>query len=221
VNHRLAIALALCALLAGCGPNGNPFASFDTRCAKLPAPRFDVVATPLSFERDDTRPIAELTVKSGSALATHRTMGLTTAVFGQSTDIELQVLGDRRGSRACGTPTVRVELSMQPVVVFIAREVTESPCQHDATLGHEMKHVEVFREVLQEAATELEREFPEAVGAELRRASNAEELQQRLILSVRDYLAQFMKDWQRVLDARQAEVDSPEEYARVSAACAH
>jgi hypothetical protein len=148
-------------------------------------------------------------------------MGLTSAVFGQSTDIELQVVGDGRGSRACGTPSVRVELSMQPVVVFIAREVAESPCQRDATLAHEMKHVEVFREVLQEAATELEREFPEAVGAELRRAANAEELQRRLILGVRDYLAQFMSDWQRVLDARQAEVDSPEEYGRVSAACAH
>jgi hypothetical protein len=221
VNCRLAIALALCALLGGCGRNGNPFASFETRCTRLPAPRFDVVATPLSFERDDTRPIAELTVKSGSALATHRTMGLTSAVFGQSTDIELQVVGDGRGSRACGTPSVRVELSMQPVVVFIAREVAESPCQRDATLAHEMKHVEVFREVLQEAATELEREFPEAVGAELRRAANAEELQRRLILGVRDYLAQFMSDWQRVLDARQAEVDSPEEYGRVSAACAH
>jgi hypothetical protein len=82
-----------------------------------------------------------------------------------------------------------------------------------------MKHVEVFREVLDEAAGELEREFPDAIGAELRRAANAAELQQRLILSVRDYLAQFMKDWQRVLDARQREVDSPEEYARVAAAC--
>jgi hypothetical protein len=221
VNYRLAVALALCALMAACGRNGNPFASFETRCAKLPVTLFDVVAMPLSFERDDTRPIAELTVKSGSALATHRTMGLTTAVFGQSTDIELHVLGDRRGSRACGTPSVRVELSMQPVVVFIAREVAERPCERDATLAHEMKHVEVFREVLEQATTELEREFPEAIGAELRRAANAEELQQRLILGVRDYLAQFMKDWQRALDARQAEVDSPEEYARVSAACGY
>lgn len=221
MSYRLAIALALCALLSGCGPNGNPFASFENRCAKLPAARFDVVATPLSFERDDTRPIAELTVKSGSALATHRTMGLTTAVFGQSTDIELRVVGDRHGSRACGTPSVRVELSMQPVVVFIAREVAEVPCQRDATLTHEMKHVEVFREVLQEAVTELEHDFPEAIGAELGRAVDAEQLQQRLILSVRDYLAQFMKGWQRTLDVRQAEVDSPEEYARVAGACAH
>src|SRR5215472_17044563 len=129
VNLRLATALAVCAFLAGCGREGNPIASFDTRCAKRPAPRFDVVATPLSFDRDDTRPIAELTVKSGSAPATHRTMGLTTAMFGQSTDIDLHVVDDRRGSRACGTPSVRVELSMQPMTVFIAREVAETPCQ--------------------------------------------------------------------------------------------
>jgi hypothetical protein len=219
VNFRAPIAVVLCALLVSCGRDGNPFASFDTRCAKLPAPRVDVVIAPVSFDRDDTRAIAELTVKSGSALATHRTMGLTTAMFGQSTDIDLHVVDDRRGSRACGTPTVRVELSMQPMTVFIAREVAETPCQREATLQHEMKHVEVFREVLDEAAGELEREFPDAIGAELRRAANAAELQQRLILSVRDYLAQFMKDWQRVLDARQREVDSPEEYARVAAAC--
>src|SRR5215831_1571431 len=120
MNHRVAAALALCALVSACGRDGNPFASFETRCAKLPAPRFDVVAQPVSFERDDTRPIAELTIKSGNALATHRTMGLTAAVFGQSTDIDLRIVGDRRGARACGTPTVRVELSMQPVTVYIA-----------------------------------------------------------------------------------------------------
>lgn len=219
MNVRPALAVALCALLASCGRDGNPFASFDTRCAKLPAPRFDVVTAAVSFDRDDSHPIAELTVRSGSALATHRTMGLTTAMFGQSTDIDLHVVDDRRGSRACGTPTVRVELSMQPMTVFIAREVAETPCQRDATLEHELKHVEVFREVLEEAARELGRDLPDAIGAELRRATNAAELQQRLIVSVRDYLAQFMKDWQRVLDSRQREVDSPEEYARVAAAC--
>src|SRR6266436_7991970 len=58
-------------LLAGCGPGGNPFASFETRCAKLALSRFEVVAVPLSFERDDTQPIAALTVRSGSTVAAH------------------------------------------------------------------------------------------------------------------------------------------------------
>jgi hypothetical protein len=220
VTGRLTALLTVPALLlAACGPGGNPFASFETRCAKLALSRFEVVAVPVTFERDDTQPIAALTVKSGSTLATHRTIGLTTAVFGQSTDIELHSVDDRRGARSCGTPRVHVELSMQPVTVFVARELVEAPCQREITLSHEMKHVEVFREVLDEAAQDLERELPESIGTELRRATSPEELQQRLIIAVRDYLALFLHERQRLLDERQAQVDSPEEYARVSTAC--
>jgi len=221
VNLPRAAVVMCSALAAACGRIDNPFASFETRCASLPPSEFQVVATPLTFERDDSRPIDELTIMSGSALATHRTMGLTTAIFGQNTDIDLRVVDDRRGSRACGTPRIRVELSMQPVIVFIARELAQAPCQRDVTLSHEMKHVAVFRDVLDEAAHALEQDFPEAIGPELRRANNPEELQRRLIIGLREYLARFMGDWQRELDARQAEVHSPEEYARVSEACAH
>ncbi len=221
MSLRHAAVFALSALAAACGRVDNPFASFETHCASLPSSEFQVVTKPLTFERDDTRPIAELTVMSGSALAAHQTMGLTTAVFGQSADIDLHVIDDHRGSRACGTPRIRVELSMQPVTVFIARELAQAPCQHDVTLSHEMKHVAVFREVLDEAARALEHDFPEAIGAELRRAASPDELQRRLIVGLRDYLARFMSDWQRELDARQAEVHSPEEYARVSTTCAH
>ena len=109
---------------------------------------------------------------------------------------------------------------MQPVTVYIARELAEQPCQHDVTLAHEMKHVEVFRETLEIAAHDLARDFPVAIGIELREARNPDELQQRFVVSVRSYLAQFMRDRERMLDERQATVDSPEEYARVSTACA-
>ncbi len=216
---RLAALVAVPMLLAACGKDGNPFASFETRCARLPPTRFAVVTTPFTFERDDTQSIAALTAKSGSKLAMHRAIGLTTAVFGQSTDIELQIVDDRHDPRACGSPRVRVELSMQPMTVFVASELTDAPCQHEVTLSHEMKHVEVFRAVLEETARDLEHEFPQAIGAELNRARTAKEMQQRLVVAIRDYLAQFMAERQQLLDARQAEVDSPEEYARVSTAC--
>jgi hypothetical protein len=222
-GHLAAVLLAAPALLlAACGPDGgNPFAPFEARCAKLPPPRFEVVAAPLAFERDDTQPIGTLTATSGSTPATHRAIGLTTAVFRQRTQIELQLVDDRRGARACGTPRVRVELSMQPMTVFIAREVAEVPCQGEITLSHEMKHVAVFREVLDDAAQDLERELPESIGTTIRRAASPEELQRGLNVAVRDYLAQFMREGQRVLDERQAAVDSPEEYARVASACAN
>lgn len=216
---RLAALVALAAAATACGDGTSPFASFQTRCAKLPPTHFQVVTVPLTFERDESQGIAALTIKSGRAFATDRTFGLTTAVFGQSTDIQLSVADERGDSRACGTPRVRIELSMQPVTVYIASEIAAQPCQHDITLSHELKHVEVFREALELAARDLARDFPVAIGAQLRPARNPDELQQRFVVPLRDYLAQFMRDRERMLDESQAAVDSPEEVARVSAAC--
>ena len=218
MRGRLATLLAVSTLSTACGDD-SPFASFETRCGKLPPTHLKVVAVPLTFERDDSQSIETLTAKRGGALATHRAQGLTTAAFGYSADIELNAVDDRRGSRVCGMPRLRVELSMQPVTVFVASELATESCQHDVTLSHEMKHVEVFGQTLDRAARDLERDLPAAIGAELRHAKNPEELQQRLVVSVRDYLAQFMDKRQRLLDEQQADVDSPEEYARVSNAC--
>jgi hypothetical protein len=220
MRGSLATLLALSTLSTACGDD-SPFASFETRCGKLPSTHLKVVAVPLTFERDDSQSIEALTAKRGSALATHRANGLTAAAFGYSADIELNAVDDRRGSRTCGMPRLRVELSMQPVTVFVASELATGSCQHDVTLSHEMKHVEVLRQTLDRAARDLERDLPEAIGAELRHAKNPEELQQRLVVSVRDYLARFMGEQQRLLDQAQADVDSPEEYARVSNACGH
>jgi hypothetical protein len=195
-------------------------ASFEARCAKLPLTHFEVVVVPLAFERDESQSIAALTVKSGRALATSRTFGLTTAAFGQNTDIKLTGADERADSRACGIPRVRIELSMQPVTVYVANELVAQPCQHDVTLAHEMKHVQVFREALERAARDLQRDFPVAIDAQLRESRNPDELQQRFVVSLRNYLAQFMRDRERMLDESQAAVDSPEEYARLSTACA-
>lgn len=220
MRGSLATLLALSTLSTACGDD-SPFASFETRCGKLPPTHLKVVAVPLTFERDDSQSIETLTAKRGSALATHRANGLTAAAFGYSADIELNAVDDRRGSGTCGMPRLRVELSMQPVTVFVASELATGSCQHDVTLSHEMKHVEVLRQTLDRAARDLERDLPEAIGAELRHAKNREELEQRLVVSVRDYLAQFMGERQRLLNEAQADVDSPEEYARVSNACGH
>jgi len=114
MRGSLATLLALSTLSTACGDD-SPFASFETRCGKLPPTHLKVVAVPLTFERDDSQSIETLTAKRGSALATHRANGLTAAAFGYSADIELNAVDDRRGSRTCGMPRLRVELSMQPV----------------------------------------------------------------------------------------------------------
>lgn len=218
--RTLASLAGLSALVTGCGAGGdNPFASFESRCAKLPPAQLKVVQAPLAYGEDASLPAQALAERGGSAMPGHRTLGLTTARFGYQSEYEVRALEDRRGERACGHAFVRITLSATPMTVFLARELSTNPCKRAVTLEHEQKHVDVYREVLAEATPELEQVLRKRVGTALRRGTSGVELQRQLDTTMRELLADFMREQSRVLNERQAEVDSPAEYARLSGAC--
>jgi hypothetical protein len=215
-----AAALLPLVLLVACDTGrGNPLASFDARCAELPASRFEVYAVPVTYVEDGSQSIDELTVRGGNTPATHATFGLTTVRFGHRTDIALDVVEDAANRRACGTATVRVELSMQPVTVYVARELARTPCAHDATHAHELKHVAVFRDVLNDAARDLDADLAAAMGTGQRRAANRQELERTFNAQLQAYLSVFLAQWREQMNARQDAVDSPEEHERTATAC--
>jgi ubiquinone biosynthesis protein UbiJ len=86
-------------------------------------------------------------------------------------------------------------------------------------MEHELQHVEVFRQVLAEAVRDLAAELPDAVGRGVQRAATPADLQQRVAARINDHVAEFIRERRRVLEERQAAVDSPQEYARVRSAC--
>ena len=219
-RHLCAAVAAL--LLVACDAGGaNPFASFEDRCGKLPPSRFQVATIPITYVQDDVQSIDELTLKSGHVPGRHLTFGITTVNFGHQTQIEIHSVEDRAGARACGTVGVDVSLSMQPVHIHLAQELESSACARNATMEHELMHVAVFREVLDDAAAELAADMAGAIGTGVHRASSQAALQLQLNARVNDYLAGFMQRRKRDMDERQARVDSPEEYARVTGACGH
>jgi hypothetical protein len=114
---------------------------------------------------------------------------------------------------------VRVELSMQPVVVYVASELRNNACRHAATREHELRHVAVYREMLEESARKLRGDIATALGTGVRTAASPGALQREVETALRSYLTAFMRAQHDVLNARQAEIDTPEEYARVGAAC--
>ncbi len=173
----------------------------------------------MAYTEDSSLPAAALAERGGSAMPGHRTLGLTTARFGYQTEYEVRALEDRRGARACGHAHVRVTLAASPMTVFVARELSTDPCKRAVTREHEQKHIDVYREVLGEAASALEQVLREKVGTTLRRGTSGADLQRQLDTTMRDLLADFMREQSRVLNERQAEVDSPAEYARLGAAC--
>jgi hypothetical protein len=207
-------------MLVACGAgSGNPFTSFEARCTALPAPRFEVVEVPVSYVEDRTQSIDALTARSGDAPETRLTLGLTTAKFGHETDFELRAVDDPEGGRTCGVGSVYVELSMQPVIVFTADELSATACGRAATFRHEMKHVAVFRQTLADATRELRSELADKLGGGVRRASSRAELERQFKAAVQDYLGAFIRRWHGILDQRNTAVDTPQEYTEVRQAC--
>jgi hypothetical protein len=216
--RSIAVAALAASLCIGAARAAAP-APFEAQCADLPPSRFEVVETPLAWAEGETLSIDELTARGGYTPGIHMTFGLTTANFSSRMRLDLRTLDDSVARRACGTVDVRVELSMQPVSVHLAQELDVSRCARQATMEHELQHVEVFRQVLAEAARDLAAELPGAVGSGVQYGSSQVDLQQRVAARINDYLAEFIRGRRRLLDERQAAVDSPPEYARVKGAC--
>jgi len=207
-------------MLVACGTGrGDPFVAFEARCAQLPAPHFEVIEIPVTYVEDGSQSIDQLTVKSGDNPETRLTFGLTTGILSHQTDFELRSVDDPAGGRTCGTPSVRVELSMQPLLVFVAHELNAASCPRSATFAHELKHVAVFRQTLDDAARELKTELPNKLGTGLQRASSQAELERQFKSAVTGYLSDFVHRWHTTLTERHMAVDSPQEYARVRDAC--
>jgi len=217
VNAALFIVTLLASACTADTP--NPFASFESRCAALPAARYEVTTVPFEVQEVDTADVRELTQRSGSSFSRHRTYGLTTVSFGHETQSEIRLIEERASGRTCGSPHVTVRLSMQPVVIYVARELRDDTCRHDATREHELQHVAVYQQKLDESAQKLERQLAADVGAQVLRDASGAALRRAYEARLRNYLSAFMRAEYDELTERQARIDTPEEYARVAAAC--
>jgi len=108
---------------------------------------------------------------------------------------------------------------MQPVTVFVAREIAGDACRRAAVHEHEMKHVEVYETYLRDATGTLAQSLPELVGDRIYYAADPTQAQGELQQTLAQFLGDFTAKSTEELGARQAAVDSADEYARVANAC--
>lgn len=225
---RITIAVATILILAsftGWQRVGNalaqfsPSGSFETRCDSLPTSGVDVALSPLTLVEDRDTPFAALTKMSEGPSPAHRTIGLTRANFGHRSTLEFKGLEDRHRGRACVRPRVSVELFVKPMTVYVAREYSSDPCRARVIRDHEQRHVDVYVAYASEAADRLEGELQAAIGAAPYFGDTIAEAQRGVDRRIAEALATFMRETERTLAARQATVDTPQEYERVRSAC--
>lgn len=220
----LMIAAGCTGLLGGCEKlahawtAASPDASFEARCASLPTAEVVVVhPVPEVIERSDL-PFAALASMQPDRSDAHRTVGLTQVELRHATQIEYAGLQDRRG-RACVRPRVRVELRLEPLTVFVASEYDGDPCREPIIRAHEQRHVEVYARYAAEAAPRLQESLAATIGTEPRFGAPPEAAQRAVDTQIQAALSQFMRDSERILSERNAEVDTPDQYDALARAC--
>jgi hypothetical protein len=197
----------------------NPFASFESRCDSLPTAAINVVRSTSVLTQSDALPFSKLTEMSGGSSPYHRTVGLTQARLSYVTNIQVRGIEERSSGKVCVRPTIRVDVSISPINVYVASEYRDDKCKHAAILEHEQKHVAVNNSYVTEVAPKLREELARALGARVSYASSMANGEQEIKQTVSSVLGAFMDASERELAERQAAIDTPEEYARVEAAC--
>jgi hypothetical protein len=216
----VAVAIAGCDSLVSAAQKAGVVPTFEQHCAStLPPTRVTVEGLPVNYAIDETLPYSELTLMGAEAGTGDRVIGLTHARLSHSATIVASGVEDPRTRRVCVRPEIRLTLSMQPMTVYVGREFSGDPCRRGVILEHEAKHVAVYRQYLQEAVEQVRDEVAGAYGNAVMMFGSREEAQREIEAALGGYLGPAVQRSSQELKRRQAEVDTPAEYARVSAAC--
>ena len=225
VAFALIGSLAVALVVAGCDAARSAAAragltGFEARCeASLPAARVEVVTAPIVPSIDRTRSWRELTSMSGDAGSELRALGLTLAQVGHKASVETTGIENQQDGRVCVRPSIKVELSAMPMTVYIGREIASDSCRDAAALEHEMKHVAVYRDELPRIASDLRALLEKSYGSRILYYRSRTDADRATKGALGAELGPMLEEDGRRIKERQRAVDSPEEYARVSAAC--
>ncbi len=192
---------------------------FQARCEDSIGASLSVLTgTRNGFRIDNTVGYRSLTVMKGRALPGQVVLGLTRTESHVSIRVGGRLLADPASGYECIAPQIEVTLYYPPIVVYVSREFAPHSCPYREVLAHEMRHLETYLGHLPQAEARvraaLERRFE---GKPLyARAGQAQALLQREI--DRGWMPYIKNEMGRV-EALQAAIDSPQEYARLGKVC--
>jgi len=198
----------------------SPAGGFESRCEGLPPSTVRITMSAPNVAENDVVPAEVLKRMSDSPNEAMRTIGLTQAKFGHRSTLEVKGIEDRLGARACVRQAVAVELFVAPMTVYVAREYSGDPCRARVIREHEQRHVDTYVAFARESIPRLKDDIERALGSTPQYGYTVAETQRRLDRRLGVALASFMRDSERTLAARQAAIDSPQEYERIRVACA-
>lgn len=189
-------------------------------CEQLPLPSVTLQRLSAPVDLDTHYGYREITHLSAElARPDSRVLGLTRGQAKVRIDLRIASYGEPSGRWECASPQLVIDYGYQPMTVYIAREFPVGSCAYEQIYQHELRHVQTYQQHLasieQELLSTLRSRF--ATGAPWRgpRGQTRQVLQRELEDRWLPYISKEMEK----VESAQAQIDSPEEYARVAASC--
>ena len=147
--------------------------------------------------------------------------GLTSGVI--NVGHETRLAGARRGSSSClWVDHIQITIRLDPVV-YVAREYAPNSCEHKAIFAHEMKHVRVDQQIVNQFSGRLRDAVAQAVRTQpaLGPVARGQDptLQQKFVSRISAALSAETKRMEAERNRRQQAIDTIAEYEYVARQC--
>jgi len=219
------LAVAAFAIVVWCG--GGMEAKADAyQCPPFEEPQITITPLMPSPRTNDNVSLAQIWQLSDRTITTYAGLrevpvGLTAASMRLSSALDVTSRSMPGEQMVCTQIThLDLQFGFEDTVVYLARELSRPSCAYDVVQEHESKHLAVDRQILEAYVQQL----PPLLADMLRqtgviRASSPAAAEAQLHAMMNTYLQELGASIASVRERQQRQIDTPEEYKRLSASC--
>lgn len=216
INIRFHFLFALAALLA----ISPARAKEANACDQLPKPSVTIKHLEEEISFNSRYSYRQLTSMSGEKLRPgSRVLGLTRTNGVTQFSLNMPAIRDANERYECASPQITLTLGFKQMTVYVGKEFPVGSCAYNEILEHEMRHVKTYQahiaKVEQAIQEDINRRF--VTGSVWRGHTGTAYALVHTELAER-WLPYVNREMSKV-EAAQALIDTPEEYARLSEAC--
>lgn len=196
-----------------------PLAAGDD-CDQLPKPSVTIKRLEAPITLNTRTGYKALTVMGAATVRPGNVvLGLTRGNAVMKFDTKTPAYRDPTGRWECASPQITLSYGFTPLTVLVAKEFPAGTCAYKEIYEHEQRHVKTYQDhivaIEKELSDTLTRRF--AGGAPWR--GPAGQIAARLQQELDERWLPYVKREIDKADQAQALIDTPEEYARVTASC--
>lgn len=217
-HHALLGPLLLLWLLPSRAIAVIPADSFEQRCEREMLPKIEVHAHRPGFVVNNTVSSRVLNTRNDAVRVGQSMMGLTASSTRAEISIDGPGLADVASGRECIAPKIEVDLSYQPLDVFVAREFHPASCAYRAVFAHELQHVKVYADSLPVIERQVRAALEQRYGGRPLYAERGKALES-LQAQIDGWLRPLIKAELAKVDQLQQALDGVDETEKLSHSC--